>query len=447
MAEKKTEKDTPRKRKGRFGSRLGFILASAGSAIGIGNIWMFPYRTGQYGGAAFLLLYFGFAILFGIIGLAGEFALGRLTGSGPFGAYEYAVKSRGKRGGAFWGVIPLFGSLGIAMGYSVITGWVLRYIWGALTGQIFQENAAEYFARAAGPFGSIGWNGLAVILTMAILFGGVLKGIEGISRRIMPAFFLLFLFLGIRVFFLEGAAEGYRYLLIPDWSRLARGDTWIMAMGQAFFSLSIAGAGMITYGSYLDPEEDIPFAAAATALLDSLAALLAGFVVIPAVFAMREGLDTGPALLFIALPAVFSQIAGGRLIAVLFFLSVFFAGITSMVNLFETCGEAVQERLGMRRRQAVAVTGLAVMAGGICLESEVTLGKWMDFITIYAVPLGAVVGALMIYWVTGAEKILKELNKGRKRPLGTWYKAAAQYLYVPLALLILAFSVILKGIG
>ena len=263
-----SEKTHTAGKNGKFGSRLGFILASVGSAVGMGNIWMFPYRVGQYGGAAFLIVYFGFILLFGLVGLSGEFAFGRLTGTGPIGSYGYALKTRGKKGGALLGAIPLIGSLGIAIGYAIIVGWVLRYLFGSLSGVMMGMEAEVYFSQATGHFGSVPWHFMVVAITMAVLVGGVLKGIEKVNRIMMPAFFILFIIIAVRVFFLDGALAGYEYLLIPRWELLLKPETWVMAMGQAFFSLSITGSGMIIYGSYLDKKEDIPKAAMTTALLD-----------------------------------------------------------------------------------------------------------------------------------------------------------------------------------
>lgn len=430
-----------------FGSKLGFILASVGSAVGMGNIWMFPYRAGQYGGAAFLLPYLLFVALFGLVGLSGEFAFGRLTGTGPVGSYEYAMKSRGKKGGALLGAIPLLGSLGIAIGYAIIVGWILRFLFGALTGAMFQEEPSVYFSQITGKFGSIPWHLSVVILTMVTLSAGILKGIEKVNRYMMPAFFLLFLILAIRVAFLPGAGEGYRYLLVPDWEFLKKPTTWIMAMGQAFFSLSVTGSGMIIYGSYLNKKENIPFAAGVTAVLDTCAAFIAGFAILPAVFAFGLNPQSGPPLLFITLPQVFEQMPAGRVFAVFFFLSVLFAGLTSLVNLFEVCVESLQNRLNFKRTTAVVTIGCIVFAAGLLLEYEPYMGKWMDVITIYIVPVGAVLGASMIFWVLGTKKINQELNLGRKKAIGPFFDFMAKYVYVLLAGAVVVCSFLLKGIG
>ena len=433
---------------GTFTSKIGFVLAAVGSAVGMGNIWMFPYRTGQYGGAAFLIPYLLFIALFGYVGLSGEFAFGRMTGTGPIGSYEFAMKSRGKKGGAILGTIPLLGSLGIAIGYAIIVGWVLRSAFGALTGSLISTEPEQFFTEMSSTnFSSVPWHTLVILLTAAVLIFGVSGGIEKINKVMMPAFFILFIIIAVRVAFLPNAIEGYKYLLVPQWEYLFNPRTWIMAMGQAFFSLSITGSGMIIYGSYLSKKEDIPRAAMQTALLDTCAALLAGFAILPAVFAFGMDPASGPPLIFITLPKVFAQMPGGRFIAVLFFLSVIFAGITSLINMFEVCAEAVTTHLKLPRKAAVVLVGALAFAAGAFIEFEPYLGKWMDAITIYVVPFGALLCAFIIYWVLGGKRIGEELVLGRKKALCRAFLPTARYLYVGLAVLVFILSIICGGIG
>lgn len=432
---------------GTFTTKLGFVLAAVGSAVGMGNIWMFPYRTGQYGGAAFLIPYLLFVALFGYVGLSGEFALGRLTGTGPIGSYEYAMRTRGKRGGALLGSIPLFGSLGIAIGYAIIVGWVLRSSFGALTGALIHTEPETFFTQMSGAhLSSVPWHVAVVVITAAILILGVSGGIEKINKIMMPTFFLLFLLIAVRVAFLPGAAAGYRYLLVPQWQYLLRLDTWIMAMGQAFFSLSVTGSGMIIYGSYLSKQEDIVHSSCVTALLDTCAAMLAGFAVIPAVFAFGLDPAAGPKLLFITLPRVFQQMPLGRLFALFFFVSVLFAGITSLANMLEAVSEAAQTRLKLPRKAAVLLSGAATLAAGLLIEYEPLMGRWMDLITIYIVPIGAILGAVMIYWVLGVPAIRQELMQGRDgKPLGRAFAPLAKYVYVFLAAVVVVCSFVIPG--
>lgn len=433
---------------GGFKSSLGFVFACVGSAVGMGNIWLFPYRVGQYGGGAFLVPYLLFVLLFGLVGLSAEFAIGRRANTGTLGAYEYCWNKRNKgKLGYLLGWIPLMGSLGIAIGYAIIVGWVVRSLAGAVSGVILDTDPAEYFAEAAGPFGSVFWHMLVIITVALMLMFGAAKGIEKINKVLMPAFFVLFAFLAVRVAFLPGAEKGYHFLFQPDWSALLNPDTWVMAMGQAFFSLSITGSGMIVYGTYLDKKEDITKASVRTAFFDTVAALLAALAIMPAVFAFGIQPNAGPPLMFITLPKVFAGMPAGRLFAAIFFLSVVFAGITSLMNMFEAVSESWQNRFKLPRKAAVALcSGIALLAG-IFLESESMVGRWMDFITIIIVPFGAVLGAVSVYYILGYEEIKEELETGREKPLGRYFKPLAKYVYVPFAVIVFLLGILYGGIG
>lgn len=436
----------PTKKGAKFTSSVGFVLAAVGSAVGMGNIWLFPYRVGQYGGGAFLIPYFIFVALFSYAGLSAEFALGRMTGTGTAGSFDFIFKRRGWKGGAVVGAIPLLGVLGIAIGYSVVVGWVLRYSAGALTGSMLSGSAQAYFDALAVDFGSIPWHLAAVVLTALILILGVEGGIEKISKFMMPAFFILFLIIAIRVFFLPGSEGGYAYLLQPDWSYLLQPRTWIYAMGQAFFSLSINGAGMLIYGSYMKKDEDIIKHSGYTALLDTIAALLAGFAILPAVFAFGIDPTSGPSLMFVTLPQVFAQMPAGRLFAVLFFVSVFFAGITSLVNMMEACSEALSSRLKLSRTWSVWIIAAVVFGVSVFLESLPRMGAWLDVVTIYLSPFGAVLCAVLIYFVLGVGALRSELERGRSRPLGRAFPVIG-YSYVILSALVVLFGILYGGIG
>ena len=435
-----------RRSAGQFATSAGFILAAVGSAVGMGNIWLFPYRVGQYGGGAFLVPYFIFVALFSYVGLSGEFALGRLTGTGASGSFDYVLKTRGKKGGSLIGVLPLLGVLGIAIGYSVVVGWVLKYTAGAITGSVLAGDAQTYFSAMAVDFGSIPWHLAAVALTAGVLMLGVKDGIEKISKFMMPAFFILFVIIAVRVAFLPGSGEGYRYLLTPDWSYLLNFETWVMAMGQAFFSLSINGAGMLIYGSYMKKSEDIVHHSVMTAVLDTVAALLAGFAIIPAVFAFGIAPNSGPPLMFVTLPQVFQNMPMGRLFAVLFFVSVFFAGITSLINMMEACSEALSTQLKLPRRGAVALIAALVFGVSLFLEKLDNMGAWLDTVTIYIAPFGALLCAVFIYFILGMPAIKGELDRGRKKPLGRGFDVLA-YVYVAVAAAVLVLGIVYGGIG
>ncbi len=432
---------------GTFSSQMGFILACVGSAVGMANIWMFPYRLGQYGGAAFLIPYLIFLALFGYVGLSGEFAMGRLTGTGTVGSYEAAMKSKGINGGQFLGSIPLIGSLGIAIGYAVIVGWIFKYAAGAVTGAwIKADDTAVYFSSMTGHFGNVFWHSMVLIVALVVLLVGT-KGIEKATKIMMPTFFIFFVIILIRVALLEGAMEGYKYLLVPDWSYLANPMTWVMAMGQAFFSLSITGSGMIIYGSYMSKKEDIIESSLITTLFDTIAALVAAFAIIPAVFAFDLDVAAGPPLIFITLPKVFQTLPGGQIFAIFFFTSIVFAGISSLINMLEVVIESAQLKLKLGRKAATfGVCGLT-LGVGYFIEYEPYLGKWMDIITIYVVPFGAVLGAAMIFWFFGPKAIIKECEEGAKKPISKWFGILGKYIYVPLAGAIFILGCIYGGIG
>ncbi len=433
---------------GSFTSSFGFVLACVGSAVGLGNIWMFPYRLGQYGGAAFLIPYLLFILLFGFCGLAAEFAAGRLSQTGTLGTYRYCWASRGlSRLGGILGWIPLLGSLGIAIGYAVIIGWVLRSLVGSVTGRMLSMDAAQFYGEAAADFGSIPWNSAVIFITVLILFAGAVTMIERANKIMMPIFFFLFAIVAVRVFFLPGAEAGYRFLFVPDWAALLKVDTWVMAMGQAFFSLSITGSGMIVYGSYLGKDSDIPKASLQTAGYDTIAAMLSALAVMPAVFAFGIEPGSGPSLLFITIPRIFSQMPFGRFFSAIFFLSVAFAGITSLINMFEAVIESWQHRFHLPRRTAVLLCGGIALLVGIFIESEARVGAWMDFITIYVVPFGAMLGAVSIYYILGYDKIASELMTGRDKPLPRIYRFVAKYIYVFLTIAVFLLGIAYHGIG
>ena len=431
----------------KFTSSAGAVLAAVGSAVGMGNIWLFPYRVGQYGGGAFLIPYFLFVALFSYVGLSGEFAFGRLTGTGARGSFDYAMKSRGWKGGSILGILPLLGVLGIAIGYSVVVGWVLRYAAGSLTGSLLSSQPDAYFEQLAVSFGSIPWHFIVIAATVVILVLGVTAGIEKISKFMMPAFYVFFLVIAVRVAFLPGAVEGYRYLLEPDWSYLLKFETWVMAMGQAFFSLSINGAGMLIYGSYMKKSENIIRQSVMTAILDTMAALLSGFAILPAVFAFGIAPNSGPSLMFITIPRVFQQMPGGRILALFFFVSVLFAGITSLINMLEAVGESLSKGVKLPRKAALIVVGCVTFGVSLFLESLPAMGSWLDAVTIYIAPFGAVLAAVMIYWVLGLKAIRAELMEGRTRPLGRAFDFLAKYVYVFLSAAVLVLGIVYGGIG
>lgn len=429
---------------GNFKSTVGFVLACVGSAVGMGNIWMFPYRLGQYGGAAFLIPYLIFIALFGLVGLSAEFALGRMAKTGTLGAYAYCWKNKF---GKYIGWLPLLGSLGIAIGYSVILGWVFRSIQGVLTNELLTNDIPAFFTNMTQSFSNVPCHFLVLFVTCLLLFTSATNAIEKANKVLMPAFFILFIILAIRVSLFNGAIEGYKFLFVPKWEYLLNKETWIMAMGQAFFSLSITGSGMIVYGAYLKDDVDIPKASMQTAIFDTIAAMLAALAIMPAVFSFGIDPVSGPSLMFLTLPEVFKQMPLGNFFALFFFVSVAFAGITSLINMLEAVCESWQNRFHISRKKAVLLCGIITFIVSVCIENGDIVGKWMDVVTIYIIPFAALLGAITIYYVLGWNALKQELDKGKKKPVGPTFKFLGKYVYVFLAIIILILGILYNGIG
>lgn len=429
---------------GNFKSTVGFVLACVGSAVGMGNIWMFPYRLGQYGGAAFLIPYLIFIALFGLVGLSAEFALGRMAKTGTLGAYAYCWKNKF---GKYIGWLPLLGSLGIAIGYSVILGWVFRSIQGVLTNELLTNDIPAFFTNMTQSFSNVPCHFLVLFVTCLLLFTSATNAIEKVNKVLMPAFFILFIILAIRVSLFNGAIEGYKFLFVPKWEYLLNKETWIMAMGQAFFSLSITGSGMIVYGAYLKDDVDIPKASMQTAIFDTIAAMLAALAIMPAVFSFGIDPVSGPSLMFLTLPEVFKQMPLGNFFALFFFISVSFAGITSLINMLEAVCESWQNRFHISRKKAVLVCGIITFIISVCIENGDIVGKWMDVVTIYIIPFAALLGAITIYYILGWKALKQELDKGRKKPVGPTFKFLGKYVYVFLAIIILILGILYNGIS
>ncbi len=431
-----------------FSGKWGFRLACIGSAVGMGNIWLFPYRLGQLGGAAFLIPYLLCVILIGHTGLIGEMTLGRAMESGTLGAFGKATEMRGKgkNPGTLLAILPVLGGLALGIGYSVVVGWILKFLFGSISGSVMAaENSGAYFGSTASAFGCVGWHILGLVITFAVMILGIQSGIEKMNKFMIPLFYVMFLVLAVRIFTLDHAMDGYRYLLIPDWSYLLQPKTWVYALGQAFFSLSLAGTGTVVYGSYLKKDQDIPRSANTIALFDTLAALLAAFVIVPAVFAYGLDPASGPPLMFITMPTVFKQMPGGSVFMFIFFLAVLFASLTSLVNLFETPVEALQTFFHLSRAKAVGIVAVIATVVGVCIEGIVS--GWMDVCSIYLCPLGALMAGVMLFWVCGPKFAREKAQQGADKPIGQWFEPVGKYVFCGITLLVLILGIVYGGIG
>ena len=439
------------KKRGSFNNKWGFILACIGSAVGMGNIWMFPTRVSMYGGGSYLIPYFIFVALIGFTGVIGEMSFGRATKSGPVDAFGYACETKNKRKlGEVIGFIPVLGALAMAIGYTVVMGWILKYMIGAFTGKTLApadtEGFAASFGSMASAFGNNVWQIVALVIGIIILMFGVGRGIEKANKIMMPVFFILFAVLGIYVAFQPGAIEGYKYIFRVDPEAFADPKTWIFALGQAFFSLSVAGNGTLIYGSYLSDNEDIPAAAGRVALFDTIAALLAALVIIPAMATTGAQLNQGgPGLMFIFLPALFKSMPGGYIVAIIFFVAVFMAGLSSLINLYEAPIATIQEKLHLGRKASCAIIAVIALVVSICIQGIVS--GWMDILSIYICPLGAGLAGIMFFWVCGKKYVETQVNTGRDKKLTDKFYPICKYIFCPICFLVLILGIVLGGIG
>lgn len=435
-----------------FNSKLGFVLACIGSAVGMGNIWLFPYRMATYGGS-FLLVYLIFDILIGLSGVIGEMSFGRAARSGPIGAFSTAMASRGenkRRAGEVIGAIPMLGALMLAIGYSVVVGWIFKYTFGSFTGSVLAPVEPGEFGAAFGQMASAFGNNLWLIIALAVNFAimnlGIAAGIEKANKVMIPLFYIMFIGLAIYVAFQPGASAGYKWMFSIRPEAFKDPMMYVYALGQSFFSLSLAGNGTIIYGSYLSDKEDIVSSAVTVAVFDTCAAMLAALVIIPAMATTGAVLsESGPGLMFISLPYLFKSMPGGQIVMIVFFVAVLFAGLTSLVNLFEAPIAALQDQLKLSRLKSVLIVGIIGVVVSVCIQGIVS--PWMDFVSIYVCPLGAALAGIMFAWVWGKQAVEDAVSVGRKNRIGGWYYPLYKYLFCVLTVAVFILGAVNGGIG
>jgi neurotransmitter:Na+ symporter, NSS family len=412
-----------------WGSRVGFILAAAGGAIGLGNIWKFPYVAGQNGGAAFILIYLAATLLIAFPILIGEILIGRKGQRNPVGSFRIVGKNR-----PFW---TGFGYLGVLTGfiilsyYNVVAGWSLGYIFEAMRGVFagFEDPLMagfHYELLMANPLWIIGWQALFAAISIMVVYAGVQNGIEKYSKILMPLFLMILLFLVVWGIILDSEGKGLVFLFKPNWS-VVSGKTILEALGQAFFSLSLGMGAMLTYGSYLKSDDNILSSALMIALLDVLIAVLAGIAIFTAVFAMGLNPDSGPGLVFKVLPAVFAKLPGGTLFGILFFALLTIAAVTSAISLLEVITSYFVDEKHYARHKVVIVVGIITFFMGI--PSALSFGYWKD-ITLFGLnffgildylsanimlPLGGLAIAILLGWQLKSDFVIGELRKGAEK--------------------------------
>ena len=426
---------SPTSSRGMWSSRAGFILAAAGSAVGLGNVWGFPTQVGQGGGATFVVIYLACIFLICAPIMAGEIAIGRRTGLSPVKAFSALAPGR-----RWWllGALGVLAGVGILSFYSVIAGWAVAYVWFAATGAVggSPEEIGAFFSEFTG--NGVVSAGLAMVvigITAGVLLGGVSTGIERVTKALMPLLILLLVGLAVRAVTLPGAGEGLAYYLRPDLSRLADVGVFTSALGQAFFSLSLGMGCILTYGSYLSRQDGIAASALWIVALDTSIALLAGFIIFPVGFSIA-GFDpttSGPGLIFTVLPRLFAEMPGGHLFGGTFFLLLSVAALTSTISLLEVPVSHCVDALGWTREKAVAsvagaVSVLAIPSalgnGAVGVFTSVP-GLGIGFLDLmvsvwneFALPVGGCLTAIFIGRVWGVGRALEELRaEGRWMPV------------------------------
>ena len=411
--------------RGNFGSKLGIVLATAGSAVGLGNIWRFPYMTGQNGGAAFLLMYVGCILLLGVPGVISEFIVGRHAQTNAARAYD---KLSGGRPWKLVGYLGILTSTIILGFYAVVAGWCLQYLFASISGQM--QGDTEYVQQYFADFSSSAWKPvlcglLFILITHFIIVRGVRKGIEKASKWLMPILLVLLVVLVVASCMLPGAMEGVKFLLHPDFSKL-NSDVMLEALGQAFFSLSLGTACLCTYASYFTRKTNLLHSAGQIALLDTLIAILSGLLIFPAAASVGISADSGPSLIFITLPNVFQQAFGsvpavGYVVSIMFYALLVFAALTSTISMHEIGTAFFTEEFQMPRKYSAWV--LTTVAGVICLLCSWSVGaidievmglSLMDFCDQLTanimLPLGGMLACLFVGWYIPRQVVLDEFT-------------------------------------
>ena len=447
------------KSRGSFSGKLGYVLAVAGSAVGLGNIWRFPYLAAKYGGGIFLLVYLVLMLTFGYALIVSETALGRMTKRSPVGAFQAFGKSFPFRfGGWINAVIPML----IVPYYSVIGGWVLKYLFEYLRGSTEVLAGDGYFSGfIADGVSAGGWFLFFGLLVVAVLFAGVKQGIERVSNVMMPLLVVLAVFVAGYSMTRPGAWEGVKYFLIPN----VKNFSWmtvVAAMGQMFYSLSIAMGILYTYGSYIKKDVDIEKSTGQVEVFDTAIAILAGLMIIPAVFAFSGGdpdtLKAGPALMFITIPKVFANMGFGTGAGVMFFLLVLLAALTSAISLAESGVSTFEDQLGWSRRKSTLLMGALIILFGLAsalgfgaLDFIAPFGMsildFFDFLTnSLMMPVAALATCLLVTRVAGLGKIAQEVEQSSAFKRRGMYNIFMKYL-APVCIVIILLSSIANVLG
>ena len=441
-----------KKERSSFSGGIGFVLAAAGSAVGLGNLWRFPYLAAQYGGGIFILVYIILALTFGFTLMTTEIAIGRKTKQSPGTAYKAINKKFG-----FLGVLAPIVPVIILPYYCVIGGWVVKYMVTFVSGHGLDAAADNFFGNFVGnSISPMIYFAVYLGLTAAVILLGVNKGIEKISKFLMPLLLIISVIISIYIFTLPGASAGIKYYLLPDFTKFSL-KTVCAAMGQMFYSMSLAMGIMVTYGSYTKNETSLTKSVNQIEIFDTVGALRAGFMVVPAVYVFSGEAGTkasGAGLMFVTLPKVFEQMRGGTIIGILFFVLVFLAALTSSISIMEAIVSSFMDRFGISRKKSVAICIIISIIMGI--PSSLGNGAWahikilgMDFLTFFdyisnsvLMPIVALCTCILIGWAAGAKTVTDEVKRnGEKMNREKLYNVMIKYIApVMLVIILITYS-------
>lgn len=441
-----------------WGSKIGFILAAAGSAIGLGNIWKFPYLVGENGGAAFIIIYLLSILIIGLPTVIAEVLIGRTAQKNPVGSFRQLSQNS-----LFWtavGGIGVFTGFVILSYYNVIAGWCAGYVVESVKGSFAAINdpamAGEFFSGLSGnPFWTLGFHALFMFMTVGIIYFGVSNGIEKAAKILMPLLLFFMLALVVRGVTLDGAQAGIAYLMKPDFSAINE-RTILLALGQAFFSLSLGMGALLTYGSYMSKDDNLVNCSLNIVILDTFIALLAGFMFFPALFALGLHPDQGPALIFNILPSMFNAIPAGGFFRIIFFLLLSMAALTSTISLMEVITAFFTEEFNLSRQKATIFLGGVVFLLGV--PSALSFGPMQDihifgktffgvadfFASNILLPLGGIFILVFVGWFWGMKKAIPNLLQGiqgRSNILLNIWKILVKFVAPVLVLIVLLFKI------
>lgn len=423
-------------------SKTIFVLSATGSAVGMANVWGFPYKFHK-GGIFFLLFYLIFISLFSYVGLSSEFAIGRMGKGSVIKSYEKAIKTRFKNSiiAKIYGYLPMLISLIIAVGYTIIVSYVAKALVDTINGTLLMTPPSVWFEEfSSRSFAVMEVHLLIIVLVILISLGGF-KSVQRINSILMPSMIVIYLIVLFKMLTLPNIGEGYRLLFRFDLKDLNIG-TAISAMGDALFALSITGFGMIFVGRMLTDDQDIITDSKLTGLFDTIVALLSAFIIVPAIVVFSMGHAEGPALIFHILPSIFNSMRVGRGFAILFYLAIIMAGITSLQTIFESIAHSLNQEFKISDKAALILVGTAVLLLGIDLHP---LAKWsylMDITIYYLIPLGAMLGAVVWFYIMDSDILLREINLGSKKKKDYSFIKLGRYVYTPLVIIVCLASIL-----